>query len=75
MVTRREADRLMSDIPEDPRSAVERLRVLLPITFVSFFGIFGALFFLSPGFQSIVGQAFGDLNEAVLAMVAWCRSI
>ncbi|MEM7426529.1 MAG: hypothetical protein AAF441_10560 [Pseudomonadota bacterium] len=65
----------MTDRPEDPQASVERLRVLLPVTFVSFFGAFAALFFVSPGFQSVVGQAFGDLNEAVLAMVAWCRSI
>ncbi len=65
----------MTDMSQGSRSAVERLRVLLPVTFVSFFGVFAALFFVSPGFQSVVGQAFGDLNEAVLAMVAWCRSI
>lgn len=65
----------MADIEQDDRTAFERLRLLMPIFFVGFFAVFGLLAFVSPGFGAVVGQAFGGLNEAVVAMVAWCRSL
>ena len=47
----------------------------LPLGFTVFFMMFGILYAASPAFASVVGQAFGGLNEAVVAMVAWCRSL
>ena len=67
-------DERMSDVGEDDHPAVQRLRLLLPLSFAAFFLGFGLLSYLSPAFGSVVGQAFGGLNEAVVAMVAWCRS-
>ena len=65
----------MTDASDDDRSAFERLRLLLPLSFAGFFLVFGILYFVSPAFGTVVGQAFGGLNEAVVAMVAWCRSL
>ena len=48
----------------------------LPIVFITgFFVLFAAGFFLSPSFNALVAQAFGGLHEAVVTMVAWCRSL
>ena len=64
----------MPDTHQLEQSGLERLRLLLPLSFVAFFLVFGVLYAISPAFASVVGQAFGGLNEAVVAMVAWCRS-
>ena len=48
----------------------------LPLLFLTgFFAIFALAFFISPSFAALVGQAFGGLHEAVVTMVAWCRSL
>lgn len=48
----------------------------LPLLFLTgFFALFGLAFLLSPSFNALVGQAFGGLHEAVVTMVAWCRSL
>ncbi|MCP5084059.1 MAG: hypothetical protein GY948_20415 [Alphaproteobacteria bacterium] len=48
----------------------------LPLLFLTgFFALFALAFLLSPSFNALVGQAFGGLHEAVVTMVAWCRSL
>ena len=48
----------------------------LPLVFITgFFALFTVGFFVSPSFNALVGQAFGGLHEAVVTMVAWCRSL
>lgn len=48
----------------------------LPLLFITgFFALFALAFLLSPSFNALVGQAFGGLHEAVVTMVAWCRSL
>ncbi len=48
----------------------------LPFIFIiGFFALFAAGFLLSPPFNALVAQAYGGLHEAVVTMVAWCRSL
>ncbi|NNF78439.1 MAG: hypothetical protein HKN05_10465 [Rhizobiales bacterium] len=48
----------------------------LPLLFLTgFFALFALAFLFSPSFNALVGQAFGGLHEAVVTMVAWCRSL
>ena len=48
----------------------------LPLLFITgFFALFTLAFFVSPSFNALVGQAYGGLHEAVVTMVAWCRSL
>lgn len=47
-----------------------------PLLFLAgFFALFALGAFLSPSFNALVGEAFGGLHEAVVTMVAWCRSL
>ncbi len=48
----------------------------LPLMFLTgFFALFALAALFSPTFGALVGQAFGGLHEAVVTMVAWCRSL
>ena len=48
----------------------------LPLLFITgFFAVFALGYLISPSFNALVGQAFGGLHEAVVTMVAWCRSL
>ncbi len=65
----------MSEMQPEENSEMQRLRRLPVLVFAGFFAAFAAAWFISPAFKSLVGEAFGDLNEAVVTMVAWCRSL
>lgn len=47
-----------------------------PLLFlIGFFALFALGALVSPSFNALIGQAFGGLHEAVVTMVAWCRSL
>lgn len=58
----------------EEQDVAKRLHNLSLMFFASFVALFAAAYFFSPVFASLVNQAFGGLNDAVVTMVAWCRS-
>ncbi len=65
----------MTTRKHDEDSELQNLHRLPLIFITGFFVLFGLAFTLSPSFNALVGQAFGGLHEAVVTMVAWCRSL
>ncbi len=64
-------------ITDEPDTEKELRNVQrMPLAFLTvFFAVFGLGFFVSPAFNALVSQAFGGLHDAVVTMVAWCRSL
>ncbi len=65
----------MTTSKPDKDSELQNLQKLPLLFLTGFFALFALGFLLSPAFNALVGQAFGGLHEAVVTMVAWCRSL
>ena len=65
----------MATPEQDKDGDLHNVQRLAFVFLTGFFVLFALGFFISPTFNALVSQAFGGLHEAVVTMVAWCRSL